>query len=69
MGSPNPVAAAESYIGLVELGVGLIPAGTGTTRLAGLAAQRAVDFDSHLLPLVQHYYQNVASAQKSVEAR
>ena len=69
MGSPHSVAAAESYIGLVELGVGLIPAGTGTTRLAALAAQRAVEFDSHLLPLVQHYYQNVATAAVATSAR
>src|SRR5690606_24841546 len=41
MASPRPVAAAESYVGLVELGVGLIPAGTGCTRLAALAAARA----------------------------
>ena len=41
MASPHPVAAFESYIGLVELGVGLIPAGTGTTRLAAIASASA----------------------------
>jgi len=69
MACPYPVAAAESYIGLVELGVGLIPAGTGTTRLAALAAQRAVAYDSHLLPLVQTYFENVAMAAVATSAR
>ena len=69
MACPNPVAAAETYIGLVELGVGLIPAGTGTTRLAALAAERAVDFESHLFPIVQHYFENVAMAKVATSAR
>lgn len=33
-------AAAETYMGLVELGVGLIPAGGGTTEMARRAAER-----------------------------
>src|ERR1700726_1746766 len=33
------VAALESYIGLVEAGVGLLPAGGGSTELAVRAAQ------------------------------
>ncbi len=69
MACPYPVAASESYLGLVELGVGLIPAGTGTTRLAALAAQQALAYDSHLLPLVQSYYQNVATAAVATSAR
>ncbi|PCJ56612.1 MAG: 3-hydroxyacyl-CoA dehydrogenase [Planctomycetota bacterium] len=32
--SPHPVLAAESYIGLVEIGVGLLPAGGGTKEMA-----------------------------------
>ncbi|NPA06585.1 MAG: 3-hydroxyacyl-CoA dehydrogenase/enoyl-CoA hydratase family protein [Chloroflexi bacterium] len=43
MASPHPVAAAESYIGLVEVGVGLIPAGTGTTRMVAWAAESAAN--------------------------
>jgi 3-hydroxyacyl-CoA dehydrogenase len=42
MASPHVVAAAESYIGLVELGVGLIPGATGTTRMATWASDRAM---------------------------
>lgn len=38
---PHPVASAETYPGLVELGVGLIPAGSGTTRMAAWASARA----------------------------
>ncbi len=69
MACPYPVAASESYLGLVELGVGLIPAGTGTTRLAALAARQALAYDSHLLSFVQSYYQNVATAAVATSAR
>jgi 3-hydroxyacyl-CoA dehydrogenase len=34
MHSPNPILSAEAYIGLVEIGVGLIPAGGGTKEMA-----------------------------------
>lgn len=66
---PNPVAAAETYSGLVELGVGLIPAGTGTMRLAALASEQAVAFESHLQPLVQKYFEAVAMAKVATSAR
>ena len=36
---PHPVLAAETYMGLVELGVGLIPAGGGTTMMTAKAAE------------------------------
>ena len=45
MACPNPVLAAETYIGLVELGVGLIPAGGGTTMMAARAAELAANTD------------------------
>lgn len=35
------VAALESYVGLVEIGVGLLPAGGGCTRFAAAAAHNA----------------------------
>lgn len=38
-------AAAETYIGLVEVGVGLIPAGAGTKEMAARIAERYVDGD------------------------
>jgi 3-hydroxyacyl-CoA dehydrogenase len=64
MACPQPVADAETYIGLVELGVGLIPAGTGTMRLAAKAAQEAPndnpsDIQAHLRP----YFETVAMAE------
>ena len=69
MACPQPVAHAESYMGLVELGVGLIPAGTGTMRLAAFASERAPDdFPSHLQPILQKYFEQVAQAEVSESA-
>lgn len=69
MAGATQVAAAESYIGLVELGVGLIPAGTGTTYLAALAADRTTDrFPSQILSHLQYYFQNVAMARVATSA-
>ncbi len=64
MACPQPVADAETYIGLVELGVGLIPAGTGTMRLAATAAKAAPNerpstIQAHLRP----YFETVAMAE------
>ncbi len=61
------VATMESYIGLVEAGVGLLPAGGGCKELALRAAQDAKDGDP--FPLLKNYFQNVATAQlgKSAE--
>ncbi len=69
MACPQPVASAETYIGLVELGVGLIPAGTGTMRLAAKAAQEAPNdrhnaIQEHLRP----YFENVAMAEVAESA-
>ena len=70
MACPHPVASAETYMGLVELGVGLIPAGTGTTRLAIRAANlaqggHANEIQSALRPL----FENVAMAEVAESAR
>nr|WP_255369635.1 3-hydroxyacyl-CoA dehydrogenase/enoyl-CoA hydratase family protein [Nitrosovibrio sp. Nv17] len=61
------VATMESYIGLVEAGVGLLPAGGGCKELALRAAQEAVEGDP--FPLLKRYFQSVATAQlgKSAE--
>ena len=70
MACPYPVAAMESYIGLVELGVGLIPAGTGSMRLAALAAERAPnDHHSAVQPYLQKYFEQVAKADVATSAR
>jgi 3-hydroxyacyl-CoA dehydrogenase len=62
-------AAAETYIGLVETGVGLIPAGGGCKEMlvrAGAAAAGASDLDlfQHLRPI----FENVAMAKVSTSA-
>ncbi len=70
MSSPNPVAAAESYIGLVELGVGLIPAGCGTMRLAARASERAASgFPSNVQQGLRVAFETVANAKVAASAR
>ncbi|KTD16118.1 3-hydroxyacyl-CoA dehydrogenase/enoyl-CoA hydratase family protein [Legionella jordanis] len=64
------VAAFESYPGLVEAGVGLIPAGGGCKEMSLRAAQQAKDAD--LLLFIQPYFQQIATAQvagSAAEAR
>lgn len=69
MACPHPVASAESYVGLVELGVGLIPAGTGSMHLAALAAERSpTRHHSHIQPFLQRYFEQVARADVSTSA-
>lgn len=55
------VAAFESYPGLVEMGVGLIPAGGGCKEMAMRAAEQVTQGD--LLPVLQSYFQQIAMAQ------
>jgi 3-hydroxyacyl-CoA dehydrogenase len=70
MACPNPVASAESYIGLVELGVGVIPAGTGTMRMAAKAATLTPnDNVSELQPWVQKYFEQIAMATVATSGR
>ena len=64
MACTNPVVSAETYIGLVELGVGLIPAGTGTMRMAAHAARRApTDNPSDIQPFLRKYFETMAMAE------
>ena len=63
MACPHVVAAAESYIGLVELSVGLIPGATGTTRMAKWAAQKAASGTAqHIQPFLNQAFKTVATA-------
>ena len=55
------VATLESYIGLVEAGVGLLPAGGGCKELAMRAAADAKGGD--LSPFLQKYFKAVAMAE------
>ncbi len=67
MHSDRAVASLESYIGLVEAGVGLLPAGGGCKEFAMRAAADAKVGD--VFPFLKNYFQNVATAQvgKSAE--
>jgi 3-hydroxyacyl-CoA dehydrogenase len=55
------VAAFESYPGLVELGVGVIPAGGGCKEMALRASAQAKHGD--LMTFIQPYFQQIATAQ------
>ena len=45
-------AAAETYMGLVEVGVGLIPAGGGTKEMLGRATEALPPPEADLLPSI-----------------
>jgi 3-hydroxyacyl-CoA dehydrogenase len=63
------VAALESYIGLVEVGVGLIPGGGGLKEGALRAAAAAGAIGANdLLPFVRNWLQNAAMAKVSGSA-
>ena len=66
------VAALESYIGLVETGVGLLPAGGGSKELAVRAAAEvrrgATGGQLDLFPFLRTYFLNVAKATVSKSA-
>jgi len=60
-------AHTESYMGLVELGVGLIPAGGGTKEFVLRASDSYGKGDPELNHL-QEYFMNIASAKVSTSA-
>jgi len=60
MHAARAVANQESYIGLVEAGVGLLPAGGGCKELVLRIARDAQGGD--LFPFLRIYFQNVAMA-------
>ncbi len=66
MHASRRVAALESYIGLVEVGVGLIPAGGGLKEAALRAAADAKGND--LLQFLKNYFMNAATANVSKSA-
>ena len=76
MHSTRAVAALESYIGLVEAGVGLLPAGGGTKELVLRASEEvrrgAVGSQIDALPFIRTYFQTVATAtvaRSAIEAK
>jgi 3-hydroxyacyl-CoA dehydrogenase len=67
MHSDKIVAAAETYIGLVEVGVGLIPGGGGTKEFALRALKGTLPDDvktNHL----RNYFMNIATAKVATSA-
>jgi 3-hydroxyacyl-CoA dehydrogenase len=61
-------AAAESYIGLVEAGVGLIPAGGGTKEMLARSVEALPDPRADLLPFAQHVFETIGFAKVSTSA-
>ncbi len=66
------VATLESYIGLVEVGVGVLPAGGGCKEMAQRAAAEAARFANDnridVFPFVRRYFQNIAMGEVSKSA-
>ena len=60
------VAALESYIGLVEVGVGVLPAGGGSKEMALRAANEARGGD--IFPYLKRYFQNIAMGEVAKSA-
>jgi 3-hydroxyacyl-CoA dehydrogenase len=60
------VAALESYIGLVEVGVGLLPAGGGCKEMAQRAAAEARGGD--IFPILKRYFQQIAMGEVAKSA-
>ncbi len=59
---------AETYMGLVELGVGLLPAGGGTKEMAIRAIGLAEQYDTDVQPFIVRNYMNIALARVSSSA-
>jgi 3-hydroxyacyl-CoA dehydrogenase len=61
-------AAAESYVGLVEAGVGLIPGGGGTKEMLARAVDERPPGQADLLPYVQRAFETIGFAKVSGSA-
>jgi 3-hydroxyacyl-CoA dehydrogenase len=66
MHSDRAQAAAEAYIGLVEVGVGLIPGGGGTKEMLVRTMRGAPKGD--VMPFVQRAFETIAFATVSTSA-
>src|SRR6185295_11876549 len=64
------VAAMESYVGLVEVGVGLIPGGGGLTYIARRAAEMAAagNANADILAFLKDSFSNAAMAKVGTSA-
>jgi 3-hydroxyacyl-CoA dehydrogenase len=61
-------AAAETYMGLVEVGVGLIPAAGGTKEMTARAMEAMPPGTSDYLPAIQRAFETIAFARTSTSA-
>ncbi|MBD1852717.1 3-hydroxyacyl-CoA dehydrogenase/enoyl-CoA hydratase family protein [Leptolyngbya sp. FACHB-711] len=69
MACPQVVAAAETYIGLVELSVGLIPGAGGIMRMVARAGERAATATpGHVQPFLHNAFETIATAKVSNSA-
>ena len=63
-------AAAETYMGLVEVGVGLIPAGGGTKEMLLRCTERIPsDVQVDMFPILRQAFETVAMAKVSTSAK
>jgi 3-hydroxyacyl-CoA dehydrogenase len=69
MAASRVVAAAESYIGLVEVGVGVIPGGCGTKEMIRRVISPPMKTrDAQVLPFLQQAFEQIGLAKVSTSA-
>lgn len=69
LASANAAAALETYLGLVELGAGLIPAGGGTTHLTARAGESAgSEFPNEIQAFMVRAFETMAMAKTAASA-
>jgi 3-hydroxyacyl-CoA dehydrogenase len=61
-------AAAESYIGLVEVGVGLVPAGGGAKEMTVRASEGVTTLTHDFLPAIQKAFETIGFAKVATSA-
>lgn len=61
-------AYSETYMGLVEIGVGLLPAGGGTKEMCLRAVELAQQFETDVQPFIFKNFKQIAMAQVSMGA-
>ncbi len=69
MAAPRAVASAETYMGLVEVGVGLIPAGGGCKEMLRRVVNPAMRTqNADPLPFLQRVFEQIAMAKVATSA-
>ena len=61
-------ASAETYMGLVEIGVGLLPAGGGTKEMCLRAVELAQQYKTDVTPFIFKNFEQIAMAKVSMGA-